>query len=61
LAQGDSGTLQTWTVFTRSPEDVLYLILAHRMGIDMRLSCLRIKNKRTFMRYTDQIPTSMNG
>jgi hypothetical protein len=43
LTKGYSGTLPTWTVFTRSAEDVLYFILAHSMVIDMRLSCLRIK------------------
>jgi hypothetical protein len=43
LTKGYSGTLPTWTVFTRSAEDVLYFILAHSMVIDMRLSYLRIK------------------
>jgi hypothetical protein len=43
LTEGDSGTLPTGTVFTRGSEDVLYLLLANAMVIDMRLSCLRIK------------------
>jgi hypothetical protein len=43
LTESDSGTLPTWTVFTRSVEDILYFILANSMIIDMRLSCLRIK------------------
>jgi hypothetical protein len=43
LTKGDSGTFPTWTVFTRSAEDVLYFILAHAMVIDMRLPYLRIK------------------
>jgi hypothetical protein len=43
LTQGYSGTLPTWTVFTRSAEDVLDFILAHSMVIDMRLPRLGIK------------------
>jgi len=43
LTEGYSGTLPTWTVFTRSSEDVLYFFLANSMVIDMRLSCLTIK------------------
>jgi hypothetical protein len=43
LTEGYSRTLPTWTVFTRSAEDVLHFILAHSMVIDMRLSRLRIK------------------
>jgi hypothetical protein len=43
LTEGDSGTLSTGTVFTRSAEDILYFLLANSMVIDMGFSCLRIK------------------
>jgi hypothetical protein len=43
LAEGYSRTLSTWTVFTRSSEDVFDFILGHSVVIDMRLSRLRIK------------------
>jgi hypothetical protein len=43
LTEGYAGTFPTWTVFTRSSEDILYFFLANSMVIDMRFSCRRIK------------------
>jgi hypothetical protein len=43
LAESHSSTLPTWTVFTRSSEDVFDFILGHSVVIGMRLPRLRIK------------------
>jgi hypothetical protein len=43
LAESDSRTLPTETIFTRSTEDICDFILGHSVVIDMRLPRLRIK------------------